>query len=185
MSMQVLAINCGSASLKFALWNAGSPGAETSRFEGKVAWTDDGAVLRFVDPAGTVHERRETVSDHLQAVERVFQLLESLGELPRLQAVGHRVVHGGPKFHQAAVIDDDVVRELTAVQDLAPLHNPGALGAIRRARQLLPRPLPMVAVFDTAFHRQMPPKAERYPLTRALTERLGLRRYGFHGIAHS
>jgi acetate kinase len=182
--MRILAINCGSASLKFAVWDVEPPKEEKSRLEGKIAWTGQVAVLRFVDSEGVVHERRESVADHAEAADRVVQLLQSLVELGPLHAIGHRIVHGGPKFHKAVRINDDVLHELADVSVLAPLHNPSALSAIHRTRQLLSGSMPMVAVFDTAFHRQMPPKAELYPLNRDLSGRLGLRRYGFHGIAH-
>jgi acetate kinase len=182
--MQVLAINCGSASLKFAVWDVGSAEEKSLRLEGQIAWTGERAMLSFVDPAGVAHQRSESVADHPQAVDHVVQLLGSLVGLQEVHAVGHRVVHGGPKFHQAVRIDEDVLRELAEVSELAPLHNPAALSAIHRTRQLFLRSMPMVAVFDTAFHRQMPSKAELYPLNRDMTERLGLRRYGFHGIAH-
>jgi acetate kinase len=182
--MQILAINCGSASLKFAVWHVEPPEEKKSRLEGKVAWTGQDAVLRFVDSEGVVHERRESVADHAEAVDRVVELLQSLVELGTLHAIGHRIVHGGPKFHQAVRINDDVLCELAEMSVLAPLHNPAALSAVHRTRQLLGASMPMVAVFDTAFHRHMPPKAEFYPLNRDLSGRLGLRRYGFHGIAH-
>lgn len=183
--MRILCINCGSASLKFAVWNLSSALADAPRVCGSVAWSGDGAAeLRFVDPAGASHHRSEPVAGHTGAVEHVIEWLKSLGELQEMEAVGHRVVHGGPRFHRAVQIDDAVLRELEGVSSLAPLHNPPALRTIRSSRELLPESIPMVAVFDTAFHRQMPQKAELYPLKQELIDQFGLRRYGFHGIAH-
>lgn len=185
MATRVLAINCGSASLKFARWAIAPAGAATSELHGAVAWSGGRAAeLRLRDASGAAHEYSEPVADHVEAVSRVFEWLESIGGLDGVDAVGHRIVHGGPHFHQAVRIDADVLHTLDGTSELAPLHNPGTLRAVRRTRELLGEALPMVAVFDTAFHRRMPPRAELYPLNDDLTARLGLRRYGFHGIAH-
>jgi acetate kinase len=102
---------------------------------------------------------------------------------PDLDAVGHRVVHGGSRFTAATVIDDQVVAAIAGLTDLAPLHQPRALRGIAAARAALPG-LPQVACFDTAFHAGLPPAAARYALPAGWTERFGLRRYGFHGLSH-
>jgi acetate kinase len=107
----------------------------------------------------------------------------SLAAAPRdVEAVAHRVVHGGPRFREPVVINDDVERELAALTDLAPLHNQPALTAIESARRALPD-APHVAVFDTAFHATLPPEASTYALPRRFREELGIRRYGFHGLS--
>jgi acetate kinase len=107
----------------------------------------------------------------------------SLAAVPAgVEAVAHRVVHGGPRFREPVVIDDEVERELAALADLAPLHNHPALTAIERARQVLPD-VPHVAVFDTAFHATLPSEASTYALPRRFREELGIRRYGFHGLS--
>src|SRR5436305_274394 len=107
----------------------------------------------------------------------------SLDSVPDgVEAVGHRVVHGGPRFREPVAVDDEVERELAALEDLAPLHNRPALEAIRAARHAL-ADVPHVAVFDTAFHATIPPEAATYALPRRFREELGIRRYGFHGLS--
>ena len=111
------------------------------------------------------------------------ETVTSLGAAPAdVEAVAHRVVHGGPRFREPVVIDDEVERELAAVTDLAPLHNGPALTAIESARRALPD-VPHVAVFDTAFHATLPPEAATYALPRRFREDFGIRRYGFHGLS--
>ena len=104
--------------------------------------------------------------------------------LPDVDAVGHRVVHGGTRFRQPTVVDDAVLTALEELTVLAPLHQPGTLRALRRAREVLPS-LPHVACFDTAFHATLPDHATTYALPRAWRERFGVRRYGFHGLSHA
>jgi acetate kinase len=108
----------------------------------------------------------------------------ALAELPRPDAVGHRVVHGGERFRTAVCIDDEVVGGLEALVDLAPLHQPAALAGIAAVGRALPD-LPAVACFDTAFHATLPPAAATYALPAAWRERFGLRRFGFHGLSHA
>lgn len=108
----------------------------------------------------------------------------ALADIKDIGAVGHRVVHGGSEFTGPVVIDDDVVRRLEAFTDLAPLHQPGALLGIAAVRAALPG-VPQVACFDTAFHAKIPAAAATYALPREWTRRLGLRRYGFHGLSHA
>lgn len=159
--MRVFTVNCGSSSLKCALLD----GASGSRlFERRV---------------------EEIAADgHADAVTRVLEALAR--ELPaasRPQAVAHRIVHGGPDFSAPVVITDEILPRIDKLAELAPLHNPPALAALRAARARLP--LPHVAVFDTAFHATLPPRAREYALPRAVSERHGVRRYGFHGISHA
>jgi acetate kinase len=117
------------------------------------------------------------------AAEGSAESVASLAAAPRdVAAVAHRVVHGGERFREPVVIDDDVERALAALADLAPLHNRPALTAIESARRALPD-VPHVAVFDTAFHATLPPEASTYALPRRFREELGIRRYGFHGLS--
>jgi len=109
----------------------------------------------------------------------VGSLEEAVG---RVDAVAHRIVHGGPRFHAPVLVDDAVAAELATLTDLAPLHNAKALEALARARELLPE-TPQVAVFDTAFHATLPPEAATYALPARFREELGIRRYGFHGLS--
>jgi acetate kinase len=117
------------------------------------------------------------------AADESAEPVASLAAAPReVEAVAHRVVHGGERFREPVVIDDEVERELAALTDLAPLHNRPALTAIESARRALPD-VPHVAVFDTAFHATLPPEASTYALPRRFREELGIRRYGFHGLS--
>jgi len=160
--MNVLVLNCGSSSIKY-----------------QVVHTDDGSVLargaveRIGEPGGE-H------TDHGSGLERV--LSDAAGH--RIDAVGHRVVHGGADFHDARRLDDEVIAAIKACVPLAPLHNPANLAGIAAARAALPA-VPQVAVFDTAFHARLPRRARLYAIDHEIAERYGVRRYGFHGTSHA
>jgi acetate kinase len=117
-------------------------------------------------------------AEHLEPI-RAF-----VGDLDRVEAIGHRIVHGGPRLTESVRVDDDVLGYLDSIEDLAPLHNPRAVAAIRAVRQLLPG-VPEVACFDTTFHAHLPAAARTYALPKAWNQRWNLRRYGFHGLSHS
>ncbi len=155
--MNVLVINCGSTSVKYAVFDAD----EKQLVDGKI---------ERVDPDG----------GHARAVT---QILAEIGTLP-IDAVGHRVVHGGPDFHDAVAIDDTVRTAIESCVSLAPLHNPANLAGIAAATAALPG-VPQVAVFDTAFHARMPRRARTYAIDPELAERHRIKRYGFHGTSHS
>jgi len=127
--------------------------------------------------AATTVERWEGV-DHLEPISGFVE------EVDNLEAIGHRIVHGGPRLTESVRIDDDVLDYLDSIEDLAPLHNPRALAGIRALRQLLPG-IPEVACFDTTFHSHLPSAARTYALPKAWNERWNLRRYGFHGLSHA
>ncbi len=156
--MNVLVINCGSSSLKYQVIDCDSGDALAI-----------GKVERIGAEGGT----------HTEAIQKV---LDTISNLP-IEAVGHRVVHGGERFHDATAIDDDVMGVIADCIPLAPLHNPANLEGIRAARELLGA-LPQVAVFDTAFHSRMPRRARTYAIDPELAEPRGIRRYGFHGTSH-
>ena len=124
------------------------------------------------------------VDDHEQATVLTLKWLREQSLSEGLAAVGHRVVHGGERFEGPTLIDDEVISEIDALRELAPLHNGPSLAAIRAARAELGAAMKMVAVFDTSFHRSMPPVAAQYAVPREWTEAHHIRRYGFHGIAH-
>ena len=139
-----------------------------------------------------VKKTTRLISDHHQAIRWMFEELPQLdsgnqcaGSLVGMQGVGHRVVHGGERFSDSVVITDSVLDEIDALSELAPLHNPACLEGIRGARAALGSTVPMVAVFDTAFHQTMPSYAKVYALPHELANRHHIRRYGFHGIAHA
>lgn len=125
-----------------------------------------------------------TTVDAWQGERQMEPLQKFVADLGPVDAVGHRVVHGGPRFTESVVVDDDVLDYLHSIEDLAPLHNSRALAGIRAVRELRPD-LPVVACFDTTFHAGMPAAARTYALPREWNERWGLRRYGFHGLSHA
>ena len=156
--MNVLVINCGSSSVKYQVVDADTG---TAAAQGKIE--------RVGADGGT----------HAEAMARILADNAHL----TIDAVGHRVVHGGAKFHQACVIDDEVLSAIEACVPLAPLHNPKNLAGIAAAREKLPS-VPHVAVFDTAFHARMPRRSRTYAIQPELAEAHGIRRYGFHGTSH-
>jgi acetate kinase len=185
--MKILVINCGSSTLKFQLMETeGDAGAGRQRrlARGIVDRIGGDATLEFGAEGGDSLQEAAVVADHDEATRRVLAWLESVGLLGGLNGVGHRVVHGGDRFLEPAVIDDEVLQAIEALADLAPLHNAPSLEAIRTARAVLGGAVPMVATFDTAFHRTLPERASRYAIPPDLADKHRIRRYGFHGLAH-
>lgn len=191
----VLAINSGSSSLKFKVIEFDESPKTAARFTARSRYEgfieDIGAAAKMMlRPAGkTVVRTTGTVSTHAEAVRCLMQMLEESSKLEgrdlRVDAVGHRVVHGGEQFREPVVIDDDVVAAIDRLAEWAPLHNPGSIAGIKGARTILGSQIPMVAVFDTAFHRSIPLQAATYAIDLDLAKKHGIRRYGFHGIAHA
>jgi acetate kinase len=191
----VLAINSGSSSLKFKVIELDeSPRTAarftaTSRYEGLIEDIGPAAKMMLRPTGKTVVQTTGTVSTHAEAVRCMMQMLEESSRLDGrdlcVDAVGHRVVHGGEQFREPVVIDDDVVAAIDRLAEFAPLHNPGAIAGIKGARAALGSHIPMVAVFDTAFHRSIPPHAATYAIDLDLARKHGIHRYGFHGIAHA
>ncbi len=165
MTTSTLVLNAGSSSLKYRLFRADPA-------DGLVAGS--GGVVDRIGEAGS------GIADHAAALARVLDSADLSGV--ELTAVGHRMVHGGTRFRAPVLVDDAVLAQLDTLTPLAPLHNPACLAGIRGARDRLPG-LPQVAVFDTAFHADLPPAAYTYALDRAVADRHGIRRYGFHGIS--
>ncbi len=185
--MQVLVINSGSSSIKFRLVDVVEPtSAPTSRsalFQGAVKGIGGGASFEVTEQDGHRSTTTLEILDHAQALRVVFDRLA--GSLGKVQAVGHRVVHGGDQYVEPTLITEQVEADIDALSELAPLHNPSCLAGIRGARAVLGATLPMVAAFDTAFHQAMPDVAKRYAVPSELADRHRIRRYGFHGIAHA
>jgi acetate kinase len=181
--MRVLVINCGSSSLKFDVVDveAGASTASTVA-RGSVSRIGDEArsSLRYGDRE---LERSGPVVDHAEAFRRAAGMLQEAGVLTGLEAIGHRVVHGGVAFRGPALIDAGTTEAIARLRELAPLHNGPALAAIEAARARF-ESTPMVATFDTSFYVDLPAAAALYALPWELSERLGIRRFGFHGIAH-
>lgn len=182
---QVLAINCGSSTLKFELREISPTGPIRCVARGTVDRIGGEATLTFHHEGGWSLQEHADVADHGQAVARALRWLADGGGLSSIGlALAHRVVHGGAHFTAPAVIEDAVLRAIDSLTELAPLHNGPALAAIRAARTYLGNGVPMVAVFDTAFHRTLPPHASCYAIPLELAEKHQVQRYGFHGLAH-
>jgi acetate kinase len=184
-SRQILVLNCGSSSLKYEVFLM-----PNRRSVGK------GSVERIGEASGTFSQssargasREEArFADHGAAMAKMGAMLVDrdagfLASLSEIDAVGHRVVHGGEKFSSSVRIDPEVVAAVEVNVELAPLHNPANLLGIREAERLFPG-LPQVAVFDTAFHQTMSPTAFLYGLPREFYDKYRIRRYGFHGTSH-
>lgn len=188
--MKILVINCGSSTLKFQLLETGQATAARGDFtklaHGTIRRIGVEANAEFSLGDGTTIERAAAIADHSEATRMVIEWLNSTGLLRPvgLGAVGHRVVHGGGRFSEAALIDDGVLDTLETASSLAPLHNGPALASIRSLRGMLGTDVPQVAVFDTAFHAGLPDRAGLYAIPRELAEKYGIRRFGFHGLAH-
>ncbi|HST04908.1 MAG TPA: acetate kinase [Chloroflexia bacterium] len=184
--MRVLVFNCGSSTLKFELMDVSSTDATAvarlaNGLVDKVGGQD--ASLRLQVGEGQPANRGVSAGNYREAAVLALDGLREAG-LADIDAVGHRVVHGGDRFVMPTRIDDDVLTALDGLSELAPLHNPPALEGIRAAREVLGPSVPMVAVFDTAFHSTLPEVAYTYALPHDLAAKYGIRRYGFHGIAH-
>ena len=184
--MNVLVINCGSSSLKYQLINSDTEAVlakglcERIGIDGRLVYQLAGHDKEITEaPMPTHKEGIQMVLDAL--VNPKTGAVKSLSEI---DAVGHRVVHGGEKFAQSVVLNEDVLAKVEECNELAPLHNPANLIGIRVCQELMPG-VPMVGVFDTAFHQTMPQKAYLYGLPYEYYEKYKVRRYGFHGTSHS
>ena len=184
--MKVLVINCGSSSLKYQLIDTESKDVlakgicERVGIDGTFTYKNhDGVSMKKIPFDMPTHkEAAQHVLDTL--IDPSIGVIESLDEV---SAVGHRIVHGGERFAEPVVIDDEVLAEVEKVSDLAPLHNPANIIGIKTCQELMPG-TPQVGVFDTAFHQTMPPEAYMYALPYKYYEKYRVRRYGFHGTSH-
>lgn len=193
--MRVLVLNSGSSSLKFRILEilqaerAGQDGMGQTILAGSITGIGGQATLSLTSdtsgggPSGSQGER--VVANHEQAVQWTFEFLSKRLGNGAVEAVGHRVVHGGERFREPVRIDAPVLVEIERLNELAPLHNPACLAGIHGAQAVLGPRMPMVAVFDTTFHRSMPDHASTYAIAHDVADRHRIQRYGFHGIAHS
>jgi acetate kinase len=184
MSEHVLVINAGSSSLKYSLVDAKSGEAAATGLVERIG--EDESHHLHHGPSGDADDDRP-VADHEAALEAAVRAFDTHG--PALDsvdvvAVGHRVVHGGDRFAEPALVDDELIAAVQDLVPLAPLHNPANLEGIEVARRLFPD-LPHVAVFDTAFHQTLPPYAYTYAVPSSWLDDYGIRRYGFHGTSHA
>jgi acetate kinase len=184
--MDILALNCGSSSVKYQLFDWNKKVVVAKGMVERVV-VGDSFIVHEV-PGRETYREDSDCPDHTYAVDLILRTLTSpehgvLKDIKQISAVGHRVVHGGERFTKSVLIDDDVLAAVTEVQHLAPLHNPPNIAGIEGAMAVLPG-VPQVAIFDTAFHQTMPEHAYLYPLPYEWYEKYGVRRYGFHGTSH-
>ncbi len=186
--MIVLALNCGSSSVKFQVIDTDPvAGLDRRLARGLIEKIGGPAIVTLEAEGLPSYHATESVPSHEAAVGRVIEWVKSEasgGPAAGFRGVGHRVVHGGARFVQPVVIDDDVVSVIEGLEDLAPLHNGPSLAGIRACRAVLGGAVPMVAVFDTAFHAALPECAYRYAIPYELSLRYGIRRFGFHGTSY-
>lgn len=184
--MNVLVINCGSSSLKYQLIDSVSEAVlakglcERIGIDGRLAYQKSGLDKEITEAAMPTH--KEAIQMVLDAL--VNPQTGAIASLSEIGAVGHRVVHGGEKFTASTLLTDEAMKAIEECNDLAPLHNPANLIGINACKELMPN-VPMVGVFDTAFHQTMPKEAYLYGLPHEYYEKYKVRRYGFHGTSHS
>ncbi len=184
--MKILVLNCGSSSIKYKLFEMESKEVIAQGGIEKIGMK--GSFLKATLPNGDKLMLEGEVLEHRAGIEYILGVLLSeehgcIKSLEEIEAVGHRVVHGGEYFNESVLIDDEVIKSLIDCIELAPLHNPPNLKGIYAIQELMPT-TPQVAVFDTAFHQTMPDHAYMYGIPYSLYEKYGIRRYGFHGTSH-
>ena len=184
--MNVLVINCGSSSLKYQLIDADNEEVLAKGLCERIGI--DGGMHTYQKKGADKIKTNVDMPGHTEAVRIVLDALTDpengvIKDLSEIDAVGHRIVHGGEKFSKSVIINDEVIKAIEECNDLAPLHNPANLIGVNSCRQLMPN-VPMVAVFDTAFHQTMPPKAYLYGIPYEYYRKYKVRRYGFHGTSH-
>lgn len=184
--MNILVLNCGSSSVKYKLLNMPEGNVKAQGVVEKLGLP--GSFLKVNLPSGEKVILEKNLPEHTAAIEFILQTLTGkeygcIESLKEINAVGHRLVHGGDKFTESVLIDKEVVAKVESCIDLAPLHNPATLKGIEAVTKLLPE-LPQVGVFDTAFQQTMEPKAYMFAIPYEYYEKYGIRRYGFHGTSH-
>ena len=184
--MKILVLNCGSSSIKYALYNLDDNSVMASGGAERVGL--DGAFVKVKLPNGEKRQVMHDIPEHTEGVKFIFSLLTdpeigAIKDLKEIDAVGHRMVHGGEKFNKSVILNEEVLKVFEECSDLAPLHNPANLKGVKAVSELMPG-LPQVGVFDTAFHQTMPKRAYLYAIPYELYKEYGVRRYGFHGTSH-
>ena len=183
---RILVLNCGSSSIKYKLFDMEANSVLAQGGVEKIGL--NGSSLKITLPDGKRVVLEGEILEHQAGIEYILGVITSkkygcINSLDEIDAVGHRVVHGGENFNSSVLITDEVIQKITECNDLAPLHNPPNLSGILAIKELIPNVL-QVAVFDTAFHQTMPEYAYLYGLPYSLYEKYGIRRYGFHGTSH-
>ena len=182
--MKVLVLNCGSSSIKYKLYNMDDESVMAAGGIEKIGLP--GAFLKIKKP--TEEKILNDIPTHDEGLEMIFKSLTDpekgvLKSLDEIDAVGHRMVHGGEKFNQSTILTDSVLKEFVACSELAPLHNPANLKGVKAVSELMPH-MTQVGVFDTAFHQTLPDYAYMYALPYELYTKYKIRKYGFHGTSH-
>lgn len=184
--MKVLVLNCGSSSIKYKLFEMNTKEVLAQGGIEKIGLK--GSFLKLTLPNGEKKILEKDIPEHTVGVEFILNTLTSpeygaIKSLDEIEAVGHRMVHGGERFSKSVKLDKEVLDAFAACNDLAPLHNPANLKGVNAVSAILPD-VPQVGVFDTAFHQTMPDYAYMYAIPYELYEKYGVRRYGFHGTSH-
>ncbi len=184
--MKILVLNCGSSSIKYQLFNIETKEVLAKGGIEKIGLED--SFLKFNFPNGEKETIKTAIPEHTTGVRLIIDVLTSekygvVKSISEIDAVGHRMVHGGEKFSASTLLTDEVLRDFVACNDLAPLHNPANMKGVDAVKAIAPE-MPQVGVFDTAFHQTMPDYAYMYAVPYELYEKYGVRRYGFHGTSH-
>ena len=184
--MKILVLNCGSSSIKYKLFDMTTKEVIAQGGIEKIGLK--GSFLKLTLPNGEKKILEKDIPEHTVGVEFILNTLISpeygaIKSLDEINAVGHRMVHGGERFSESVLLNKEVLEAFTACNDLAPLHNPANLKGVNAISAILPD-VPQIGVFDTAFHSTMPPKAFMYAIPYEYYEKYGVRRYGFHGTSH-
>ena len=184
--MKILVLNCGSSSIKYKLFDMTSKEVLAQGGIEKIGLA--GSFLKFTLPNGEKKILEKDIAEHTAGIEFILNTLVSpeygaIKSLEEINAVGHRMVHGGERFSESVLLTQEVLDAFTACNDLAPLHNPANLKGVNAVTAILPN-VPQVGVFDTAFHQTMPDYAYLYAIPYELYQKYGVRRYGFHGTSH-
>ncbi|MCL2483209.1 MAG: acetate kinase [Propionibacteriaceae bacterium] len=181
MPTLILVLNCGSSSVKYQMIDVDSEEVLASGLVEKIG-LEDGNITHKTH--GDSYRIDETIANHTEALALVTRAFHTWGPaLEESVAVGHRIVHGGDRYRQPTLITAEVIQGLTDLSDLAPLHNPPAIAGIKAAQQVLAS-VPHVAIFDTAFFGTLPEESYLYAINREVSEKYGIRKYGFHGTSH-
>lgn len=184
--MKILVLNCGSSSIKYKLFDMKKKEVIAQGGIEKIGMK--GSFLKLTDANGQKQIIEKEIPEHTCGVKFIFEVLTGaqfgvIRKLEEINAVGHRMVHGGEKFNKSVLLTPQVLADFAACNDLAPLHNPANLKGVNAVSELLPG-VPQVGVFDTAFHQTMPDYAYLYAIPYELYQKYGVRRYGFHGTSH-
>jgi len=183
--MKILVFNCGSSSLKFELLELGTDGALRHRIaRGVFEEIGPQAHAKMTGAGGRKFDAAAPVANHAEAALQAIKWLHEGQGDPQIEAIAHRIVHGGDRVSEPVVADEKVIKELDEASRFAPLHNPPAIATLRAVRDQFPA-IPSIVVTDTAFHRTLPPAARTYAIPKAIAARHEIHRYGFHGIGHS